>query len=508
MTTVYLKESTTASLNQLDVPTYTEYDTRRAADVILTAPEKTYQYSAFGDVSVSQNTPIIRGSFAYGFLPTNFRAFTGGNGTSAVSGYVYKVESGTISLGYGTIQSFRSINYKEGDGALIRISARFPNPVALTWSGVGGITIGDEVSFGYNGTTFGIWHRYLGNAEVQTLTVSAGASGAGNATVTIDNTVYTVPLTAGSAAQTANEIAAYLTTNATAWTATQNGSTVVIHSLSDGNKTGTFSYSSAVSTASWAETTAGVTKSYDFVAQADWNGELFDGFDPSKGNTYQISYQNGFGDICFYIEDPDTSRLLLVHIIKWNNAKATPNMANPSLRVGAYAYSVGATTSTSVEASYFMGALEGVESYTRNPRSYANTKSIGTTATNIFSIRNRTVYNGRINQAEIEPVFVTFANDGSKSAIFELRGNATIAGFTNFANVGTNLISEVDVAGTTVTGGTLFASFTVAKGQSITVDLKDFNIRLPPTVTISVIGYMASGAAADLSASLAWYEDV
>jgi len=105
-------------------------------------------------------------------------------------------------------------------------------------------------------------------------------------------------------------------------------------------------------------------------------------------------------------------------------------------------------------------------------------------------------------------VFVTFANDGAKSAIFELRGNATIAGFTNFANVGTNLISEVDVAGTTVTGGTLFASFTVAKGQSITVDLKDFNIRLPPTITISVIGYMASGAAADLSASLAWYEDV
>ena len=90
-----------------------------------------------------------------------------------------------------------------------------------------------------------------------------------------------------------------------------------------------------------------------------------------------------------------------------------------------------------------------------------------------------------------------------------MRGNPTVAGTPVFSEPGSNLISDVDVAGTTVTtNGRLLGAFTVAKGQSITIKLADLRIRLPPTLRFVVAGRMASGSAADLTAALTWYEDI
>lgn len=59
-----------------------------------------------------------------------------------------------------------------------------------------------------------------------------------------------------------------------------------------------------------------------------------------------------------------------------------------------------------------------------------------------------------------------------------------------------------------VTGGVLLASFTVAKGQSIEVNLKEIEIRVPPTLRFVISGRMASGSASDLTAALTWLEDI
>lgn len=447
-------------------------------------------------------------SAVYNLLPANGRSYTAGNGSVTVSGRKFVAASGTVSLGYGTLQSFRSIRYDDGHGATIRAAARFPDPVASTWSGVGGFTIGDEVSFGYNGTTFGVWHRYGGKPEVQTLTVTGAASGGENATVTIDDTAYVVALTGGGTVQQdATEIAAYLQANGTGIDAEQVDDGVIISFQSDGDKTGTFSFSSATATATFAETTAGVTKTSNHVPQANWNRYNPPNLDPSKGNNYQIRYANAFGNIRYYVGNESTGNYELVHVVEWANRNTTENMGNPSLHVGCYAVSTGATTSTSVSCDMIIGEIDSPQSNTRNPRGYSNTKSIDTTATNILTVRTDRNYNGLTNQSEISPLILTLANDGSKSAIFEIRTNQTVGGFPNFQKIGTNLYSSVDVAGTTTTDdGRPLAVFTVAKGQSVTIDMRD--ISMPPTIRLVISGRMASGAAADLTAALTWYEDL
>ena len=454
--------------------------------------------------------PVVAGNPWYS-MPSNFRTVLSGTGAAAgIESRQFKVSSGTDALGYGTIQSFRSLNFRTGISGSIRVSGRFPNPVAGTWSGIGGVSVGDEVSFGYDGTTFGVWHRWGGCSELRTLTVTAGAGGSETLTLTLNSVAYSIPLTSGSINYTINEIVDWMDANQSAWSSQAQGETILFASLSDAPRAGTYSFSSTGTAAGTiAQTTAGITKEYEHVPMANWNGRKPSEFDPECGNNYIIDYEAGHGDIAYKIREHATGHYTVAHVIRGGSLGGDLNMGNPCLPVGCYAYSVGGTTSTDVFAAYLSAFTEAVESPTRNPRAAGNTKSVGTTLTNILTIRNRRSYGGFINQGEIEPLVLTLANDGTKTAVFQLRANPTVGGTPVWTEPGTNLISDIDTAGTTVTeDGRDLDSFVVARQSSIQVDLQKIRIRLPPTLRLVVAGQMASGASADLSAALTWYEDV
>lgn len=472
-------------------------------------PAQNLQKTAYDELHVESENIFVSGNAVYGFIPSNFRTFLEGAGTATTSENLFKVTSGTALADYGVIRSFRSVNFKTGQGATIRFSGYFESPQALTWSGMGGFNVGDELSFGYNGLVFGVWHRYGGIAETRTIQITLAAAGSGTATLTLNDVEYVVPIVAGTVQSVASQIALYLKANATELGAEQLDDSVVIDYLSDGPKTGTFSYSSTTSaTGTITQNRAGVTKTSIHTPYESFNTSSISGFNPELGNNYMIRYSNGFGDAEFYIQDSVTSQYKLVHVMRWANTTTVTNLTNPSLRVGVYATSIGATTATNVYMAYIGGFISGKNLKTRNPRSFNASKSIGTTTTNILTIRNNRTFNLRANQVEIEPDLLTISNDGVKTAVFTIRTNATVAGTPNFQTVGNNLVTSSDIAGTTVTNGTIIASFVVGAGQSEIIDLTPYNIRVPPDLTITISGRFISGASNDLTASLAWYEDI
>lgn len=136
-----------------------------------------FNTTGFGEYPFAQNEPVIQSTPVYGFLPANFRSFTSGTGTSGISSRMFQVTTGTGVGGYGAIQSFRSLNYKAGQAGLVRLTALFESNVANSWQGAGLISVGDELSFGYNGTDFGVWHRYGGLAEARVITITGAAGG-------------------------------------------------------------------------------------------------------------------------------------------------------------------------------------------------------------------------------------------------------------------------------------------------------------------------------------------
>lgn len=465
--------------------------------------------TAFGEVSIAGLTAYIQASGVYGFIPANFREYTDGSaggGTTGVTNRMFTVTNGTNVGSYGTIQSFRSLNYKPGQGALARFTAVFPSNTANHWSGVGLVNLTDELSFGYDGTTFGIWYRKDGVAEVRTITVTG--TGLGNLTLTLNSVAYTIALSNSTTATNAFEIATWLNANQSVWYADQIGSTVIISAQSDGAKSGTYTFSHASATGSIAQNTAGVTKTSTHIPQADWNKNTFPTLDPTKGNVYQIRYQYlGFGDMFFYIENKETGQFELVHIIKNPNTYTTPTLRQPALRFGIYSASVGTTTDVTVQCASVACFVEGDYFRTRNPRSLKHTQSVSTTLTNVLTIRNRRTYNYLYNQVEVSPVHLNIASESSKIVEIELRANPTVSAY-NFASAGTNLVTDYDTTSTTVSGGTLLAAFTLGAGGTLSVNLNEYEISLPPSLSLSIAAKVNSGASSNVTATLTYYEDL
>lgn len=470
------------------------------------------QKTAFGELSVAQYTAFIQNTAVYGLIPANFREYTdGSSGSTGISDRMFTVQTGTSSGGYGAIQSFRSLNYNAGEGGMARFTALFRNNVATSWSGVGLVNLSDELSFGYNGVTFGIWHRYEGLAEVRTIAITVASAGSTNLTLTLNTVAYVIPLTAGTTAHNAYEIASWLndTTNQTVWIADQIDNTVIISAQSDGAKSGTYTFSHATATGSISQNTAGVTKTSTHIPQSTWNQNTMSGLDTTKGNVYQIDYQYlGYGNIFFYIEDEDNGGFVLVHILKIANLRQTPSLQNPSLRFGMYAVSLGSTTDLQVQCASVGLYVQGEVFKTRNPRAVKHTQSVSSSFTNIITLRNRRTYNYYYNQIEVEPINISISSESSQNVEVEIRTNATFSGDTNFSTAGTNLVTDIDTTANTVTNGTLLTAFTLSSKGNLSVNLKDFDIVIPPSLTFTISAKVTSGASSNVTATLTYYEDL
>jgi hypothetical protein len=445
-------------------------------------------------------------------MPSSFRTFTSNGGEAGVENREFKANTNTGVNAYGTIQSFRALNYKAGQGGMARYTARFADGgVADSWQGVGLFSIGDEFSFGYNGTGFGIWHRYNGLPEVRNLTFGAGAGGSETATITINGSAYNVPITAGTTQENAYEVSRYFETGSGYDFATwQRNDAVGVSFLSDGAKTGTFGFSSSTASASWSQLTSGITKTSDFIPQTGWNIDTRTGLDPTKGNVYQINYQYlGYGGIRFSVENPDTAKFEPVHLIKYANKNTSPSVGDPSLRLGLYATSLGSTQDIRVYSASMAAFSQGKVEKTLNPKSYSNIKTVGTSFTNIFTLKNRREVNGYQNQAEIELVLLTAFTESAKGATIEVRSEQTVTGPTNFQLLETNGLAEIDSTGTTATSdGSLITSAVVPSNSSTFIDLEPLRLRLPPSSQITISAKVNSGAASEIGCALVWYEDI
>lgn len=471
--------------------------------------------TAFGEIFIAKKKPVIRGSPQYNLLPANWRTYTATGGSAAVTGKQFICQTGTSVGGYGVVRSLRSVNYHPGTGVIGYFAGYFTAGIALSQQGIGFFNIGDGYLFGYNGADFGIIHQYGGKPEVRTVTVSVASSGSTNLTLTLNDVVYTIPLTAGTTEHNSYEIETWLNANQSVWSAKQNDSEVVLMALTEGAKNGAYSYSHATSSGSIAQTTAGATKTTAFYAQEDWTlndlSTWGTAFDPTKGQSYAIQYHGvRYGMVEFFVMDQDSGRYIPVHRITFNNTGTAISLNNSSMRIGVYAASLGSSGTNLTAAAGCMSAYQaGEDDPVRNPRGDANTQTtVGTDFTNIMTVRCKEVYNGEPNQIEIEPLLVTGRTETSKGAVLAIFTNATFSGETNFTDLANNLVSEVDKTKNTITGGTPIAQFDVAANSPLRETLKELSIRVPPTISITLAMKVNSGAASDCSAALTWYEDV
>lgn len=252
-----------------------------------------------------------------------------------------------------------------------------------------------------------------------------------------------------------------------------------------------------------------------WVAQTAWSEDKFDGTGPSgvtidhtKGNVFQIRYQwLGFGMISFYIENPSNGELQLCHRIEYANANTTPSIFNPSLPLCAFVENTTNNTNIKLETSSMAAFTEGVIPTIGPVNSISNTKTnVGTTQTNILTIRNKSTFQSKTNRVRINLEFLTVAADGTKNVEIQVTKNTTLGGTPSYTDISTNTsVVEYDTAGTTISGGQRIFTIELGKTEGRDRDLTGFDVILNPGETLTFSGAAASSTS-DISAACAWIE--
>lgn len=468
--------------------------------------------TAFGELAIAETTPEVQVSAVNGLRDDVQQVFAGtGAGVSVVDNN-YVLTTGTDATGFSSLLTRRPATYRNGQGLLARLTALFPSGGVTNNIQVAGmINSEDAWGFGYIGATFGIIRGSNGVNELQELTVAGGAAGSETATITVNGTAYSVPLTSGSADHNAYEIAESLSTQVPGYSFSSNDVVVVALSAAP-VPAGSFAFNSASAVATWSQISAGTTPAYELIPEASWDFPLGFTLDPSKGNIYQVKLRYlGYGGADFYVFDPDKADFVLVHRYKYSNANTIPSVTDPSFRIGWATQNLGSTVNTTVAGASALGGVEGKKIFDERGRTVFNEISgLGTTRQHLLTLRNRLVMADSINRTNIYPRLLVLSAAHNKTVIFHVDLGATFLGdliFDYIDEINSSAEYALDIAPTALADGREILTVPVRGTTPVVLDMTKLLDILLSRESVSISVATSSGTGAEADASISWIED-
>ena len=456
--------------------------------------------SGFGELKIAQMTPTIQYMNPYDVYSTDeVEIFTNnGDVTADKSTVTISCQNGVGD--YSTLMSKRNCKYRPGQGNLARFTCQFDQTNAVSSSvqlaGLG--TAFNGFFFGYNGTSFGIMHRYNGAPEIYKVVVSSAFTGAGTVAITLNGVVYNV--TSSNASSSLSFSAHQIESGnsyGSIWDVEHIYDSVYFIYKGAGNLTGSFSINFNTGTTGGNGTLTkisdGASPTETWISQSSWNIDNMDGngksrmtLNTAKLNVYQIQYQYlGAGAINFFIEDDDTGSFQLVHQIQYANNYTRASLSNPNLRMLYAVASLGSTTALTMKMVSFGAFTEGIINRGLGSKyAISNSKTGITTEKNIIVLENPYLFNEIINHSHIYINYISLAVDGTKNSTIKIYkygdlGNDTSSNYTNFQLVNpSESCALYDTTTTTISNGHLLYSFVLGKTEGRTIDLSNQELEL------------------------------
>lgn len=473
--------------------------------------------TAFGEPYGIRIIPRFQLDGLYGLPSAEFETFTASSGTATTERDMFKVSTGTSVGGYGVIRSKRLARYRPGQGLMCRFTASFTSPVAGTTQRAGFFSQEQALQVGFDGTRFGILRQNDGKAELRTLTLTAGASGAETATITVNGTSYTVSLTSGSTSFNATQIKV---AGRAGYVLDQEDGKVYFFATSNGPQSGTWSFSSTGTAAgTFSQSQVGVVDTNNWIYQEDFNIDKLDGtgssgitIDFTKLNIFQISFRwLGAGEMRFAIENPNTGDMMFFHHIHYSNRNTDVSLDNPSFRLGYVAanLSAGSVTDMIVRGGSMAAFNEGEVLDVAYPASISQTRS--TLATNtwhhILTIKSPLVFTNKVNLKNmiVERLSVAFQGNDPLELALILDGTPSTNLIFNKVDSTDKVAAYYSTTTATYTSPlTIFRTIVNING-GVNLDIKDLFITLPPQTEIS-IAVKSTQAISKVTTAIVWQE--
>lgn len=246
------------------------------------------------------------------------------------------------------------------------------------------------------------------------------------------------------------------------------------------------------------------------TALANWDDPL-DGTGASGAtiietnlNVFFIQYQYlGAGAINIYFEKQDGS-MALVHTDKYAGLNIVPSTFNPNYHFHLHVDNKATTDNLIMKSSsyaYFVeGKTEFIELHQPQNATELIEKLTVSTEIAILTIRNKATYASKTNFIDIHIqnilASIEAANANNLGNVRVVK-NTTLGGTPSYADINTaNSVVEIDVAGTTLTGGVLLLPVPLAgKNDKDNFDVSNKRIILGPGETLTISGTNTSGTA-------------
>lgn len=508
--------------------------------------------TAFDEPFAIGITPVIQADAMYGLDPDVWVKTQLNNGNVTVTeNTTWQVQSGTTAGGYARLATAAYMSYQPGQGSMFRWTAAFtttdsastdPYPTKNSLGiddivqNTGPIDREDGYSFGYSGSTandasrkIGILHRRAGRAETRALTITTAPTGNQTATITLNGVAYTVAITAtngGGVNYTANQIALALKAQAepkNLWDIEGCNGVVTFTYYSPGAKNGTYSFSSTgegtLAVGTFSQIYAGATPSDTWTYVDDWDNQTIE-FDPSKLNVFGVDLRwLGAGRVRFFMEDPATGKMVLVHTQRWSGQYLVPHVNKPSLRIvyrsGTTNLAITPSRNVVVTGASVMTAIQGAITQTRPSQGWYDvntTTKAKDVVHHLISIQNPYVRNSSVNKSSIIVQSLTVAVQGSDpSVIYVVKnsiGTASLLVFQNIPNSTTSMFCQYSHTETTTNLAVERISNiqTVGPNGTAAFNLADYNLMLNPGETVNIF-ISSSSTLSRTSTGLTWKVD-
>lgn len=499
----------------------------------LSGPTIAGQVSAFGEPLAISPTAVIQLDGIYGATNDVIQKYYSGTGSTATSiSEMFQVSSGTTQGGYGVLRSKRFIRYRPGQGIVTRFTAAFTQGVAGNRQFAGFANQENRVSFGFDGTRFGVCRSTGGKATIVLMTMGTAPNAPQTATITLNGVAYTVNLVSSTAAQAVSDIVDRVGGYG-GWLTQQTDGAMLWLAPSLGPMNGTFSFTSTGNaTASFSVKQVGVAQTDYWTYQEDWNVDKMDGsntietnpsgmtLDHTKLNVYQIAMRwLGAGVISYAIEDQDSGTMVYVHREHYTNQHRVPHTANPSFKI---AYTTANTTNTSnvsVIGASMYAAVEGTIHLNELTRSWSTSKTglAKDLIHHMMSIKNSVVTNGlaganngnyviNAKEAIVKSLSVSCQSTDPVEVYLYFEPSSFSAQHEYYAIPYCNEVHSL-VSGTfNNTLDTPIYTGLVAINGTVNIDLSAYRITIPPGSWLS-IAVKSTNSISPCTAALVWSED-
>jgi hypothetical protein len=253
-----------------------------------------------------------------------------------------------------------------------------------------------------------------------------------------------------------------------------------------------------------------------WTTSSDFNIDTLDGYGlsgvtitPSFGNVYDIQAQwLGYGAITFNIVNPNTGKFIPFHQIKYANANNVPSTRFNSEKVFARVQGeTGGAVPLTIKGASILTYVEGQPTYTGPRFAVSNSKNgVSIPETNILTLQNKSTFHGFTNKVAIKLKSLAYAVEGTKPALIKIYKNATLGGTPSYTDINTNnSVISYDIAGTTVSSGSLVTSYALGKSSSDVVYGDDLDLWLYPGEYLTITAQSAANT--DAAVSVSWIED-